>query len=232
MSNRPTPDDPAVPDVLPILPLRDTVVFPLAVTPLLVGQERSVKLVDDAMRANRLIGLVAQRNVSAHPAEPGDLYRIGTMAVIHQLLRGQDGTLRLLVQGLERVRIGDFVRTEPYLVAGVAPAPSTEASGIEAEALMRTIRGLFKRLVALMPELSDEMESAVEVLTDPCQLVSMVVSNLPIDLTTRQEILELDSVEAKLRRLVDLLQHELAVRELGKKITAETKEQMSKAQRD
>ena len=232
MSNRPTPDDPAVPDVLPILPLRDTVVFPLAVTPLLVGQERSVKLVDDAMRANRLIGLVAQRNVSAHPAEPGDLYRIGTMAVIHQLLRGQDGTLRLLVQGLERVRIGDFVRTEPYLVAGVAPAPSTEASGIEAEALMRTIRDLFKRLVALMPELSDEMESAVEVLTDPCQLVSMVVSNLPIDLTTRQEILELDSVEAKLRRLVDLLQHELAVRELGKKITAETKEQMSKAQRD
>ena len=232
MSEREPANDPAVPDVLPILPLRDTVVFPLAVTPLLVGQERSVKLVDDAMRANRLIGLVAQRNVSAQPAEPGDLYPVGTMAVIHQLLRGADGTLRLLVQGLERIRIGSFARTEPYLVARVTPAPSTEANGLEAEALVRSIRDLFKRLVALMPELSDELEGAVEVLTDPCQLVSFVVSNLPIDLPTRQQILELDSVEAKLRRLVDLLQHELAVRELGKKITAETKEQMSKAQRD
>ncbi|MDC4226463.1 MAG: LON peptidase substrate-binding domain-containing protein [Candidatus Manganitrophus sp.] len=100
----------SLPDALSVLPLRDTVAFPMAVIPLLVGQERSVKLVEDAMRSNRMIVLVAQKNVDARPAGPEDLYRVGTAAVIQQLLRAPDGTLRLVVQGLERVRIVDFAQ--------------------------------------------------------------------------------------------------------------------------
>ncbi len=103
-----------IPDALPVLPLRGgTVVFPLAVAPLTVGQERSVRLVDDVMRGNRMLALVAQRGDEPEQAGPDDLYSIGTAAIIHQLLRAPDGTVRLIVQGLERIRLLDFVATEP-----------------------------------------------------------------------------------------------------------------------
>jgi ATP-dependent Lon protease len=223
---------PPIPDALPVLPLRDTVVFPLAVAPLVVGQERSVRLVEDAMRGNRLVALVAQSNRDARPAGPDDLYRVGTAAVIHQLLRAPDGTLRLIVQGLERIRLLDFVRTEPYLVARLATAPDLEATGIEVEALVRATRELYQRLVALVPELPDELAAAAESLSDARQLAYLIGSTVPLPVPARQEILELESVPAKLRRLTELLQHELAVRDLQRQIAAQTQEQMSRAQRE
>ncbi len=114
---------PAIPDVLPVLPLRGTVVFPYAVVPLAVGQPRSVRLVDDVMRGNRLVALVTQRSDAVEQPGPGDLHEVGTAAVIHQLARAGDGTLRLVVQGLERIRTVDFTSTEPYLVARVQVHP-------------------------------------------------------------------------------------------------------------
>src|SRR5438067_9135819 len=131
---RPNPEAarPAIPDTLPVLPLRDTVVYPLAVVPLAVGQERSVRLVDEVMRGDRLLALVGQRNLGPEPPGSDDLYRIGTAAVIHQLLRAPDGTLRVVVQGLERVRIVEVTATEPYLVARVEPAPDPQPEGMEA----------------------------------------------------------------------------------------------------
>lgn len=221
-----------LPDALSVLPLRDTVAFPMAVIPLIVGQERSVKLVEDAMRAKRLIALVAQRNVEARPAGPEDLYRMGTAAVIQQLLRAPDGTLRLLVQGLERIRILDFVQTEPYLVARIDSSPEHKEEGVEVEALLRAVRDLVQQLAPLIPELPEELNSAIQVLTDARQVAYLVATSVPISVAAREEILELDSIPGKLRRLIELLQHELAVRELGKKITRETEEEMSKAQRD
>lgn len=119
----------SLPDVLPVLPLRDTVAFPSAVIPLLVGQERSVKLVDDAMRANRLLILTAQKSPEVRPPGPNDIYHIGTAAVIQQLFRAQDGTIRLLVQGIERVRLLDFVKTEPYLIARIEDAGGERRGG-------------------------------------------------------------------------------------------------------
>jgi len=222
----------SLPDALSILPLRDTVAFPLAVIPLIVGQERSVKLVEDAMRVKRLIGLVTQRNAEARPAGPEDLYRVGTAAVIQQLLRAPDGTLRLLVQGLERIRITDFLQTEPYLVARIEPSPESKEEGVEVEALLRALRDLVQQLAPLIPELPDELSNAIQVLTDARQVANLVATSVPISVSARQEVLEIDSVANKLRRLIELLQHELAVRELGKKITRETEEEMSKAQRD
>jgi ATP-dependent Lon protease len=236
MTVPPTPTPPSaappIPDALPVLPLRNMVVFPMAVAPIVVGQERSLRLVDDVMRGNRLLALVTQRNPEARPAGPEDLYRVGTAAVIHQMLRAPDGTVRLVVQGLERIRVIDFLRTEPYLVARIQPAPELEAAGLEVEALSRTVRDLFRRLVALAPELPDELAGVVEEMAEPRQVAYLVASSAPLETAARQEVLEIDSIPAKLRRLVELLQHELAIRELQREIATETREQMSKAQRE
>jgi ATP-dependent Lon protease len=238
MTDEPTPEQieppktTPLPDVLSVLPLRDTVAFPLAVIPIVVGQERSVKLVEDAMRANRLIALVAQKQKSAAPAGPDELYRIGTAAVIQQLWRAQDGTLRLLVQGQERIRIIDFAKIDPYLIGQIESAPEIVRDGVELEALVRAVRDLFQRVAALTQELPEELGALIQSLTDPKQVAYLVASSISLPTPTRQELLEIDAVSGKLRRLIDLLQHELAVGELGRKITSETQEEMSKAQRE
>ena len=234
MSSPAPADVPALslPDALPVLPLKGLVVFPLAISPLAVGQPRSVQLVDDVMRGSRLLALVAQRVESVEQAGPGDLYRVGTVAVIHQLARTGDGSLRLVVQGLERIRIVDFAGTEPYLVARIERHPEQSETSPEADGLRRAAVDLFRRLIALTPELPSELGAAAENTDNALQLAYLIGSIVPMDTATRQEVLELDPVAAKLRRLLDPLQRELAVRELGKKITTETEERLSKSQRD
>ncbi|MCC7372782.1 MAG: endopeptidase La [Chloroflexi bacterium] len=209
-----------------------TVVFPLAVMPLFVGQERSIKLIDDVMRGDRLVALVAQTSDAVENAGPDDLHSIGTAGVIHQMVRAPDGTIRLMIQGVERVRLGTFVQTEPYLKAEVAVSKETPSSGVETQGLRRAVLDLFRRLIPLVDELPSEIMPAAEALEDPRQLVYLVASTAPLSGTVRQELLEQDVLDAKLRRLVELLQHELAIRELGQKITTETRERMTKAQRE
>jgi len=224
---------PAIPQILPVLPLRGgTVVFPLAVVPLLVGQERSIKLIDDVMRGDRLVALVAQTSDAQEQAGPDDLHQIGTAGVIHQLMRGADGTIRLVVQGLERIKLGEFEQAEPYLKARVIVAAETISTGVETQGLRRALVDLFRRLVPLVEELPNELVGAVESLEDPRQLAYLVASTIPLPGPTRQELLEEDVLDTKMQRLVELLQHELAVRELGQKITTETRERMTKAQRE
>jgi ATP-dependent Lon protease len=222
----------SIPDALPVLPLRGgIVVLPLAVMPLLVGQPRSVQLIDDVMRQERLLVLVAQKTEHDQPG-PDDLYRVGTAAIVHQLARLPDGTLRVVVQGLERVRLLDFVATDPYLVARTELFPDRSTPGVELEALRRAAVDLFRRLVALVDELPAETANAAEALADARQVAYLIASVIPIAPATRQELLELDPLEAKLRRMIDLLQNEVSVRELGQKITSETQQRMSKTQRD
>jgi ATP-dependent Lon protease len=228
-----TPAAPEIPETLPVLPLRGgTLIFPLAVVPLLVGQERSIRLVDDVMRGDRLVALVAQRGEGEEQPGPSDLHSVGTAGVIHQLLRAPDGTLRLIVQGLERIRLTEFRSTEPYLVARVEPLPDRAALGVETEGLRRAVVDLFRQFVGLVEELPNELAQTAENLADPRQLAYLAASAVPLPIATRQELLELDPIDAKLRRLVELLQHELAVREIGQRITAETRQQMTKQQRD
>jgi ATP-dependent Lon protease len=219
-----------VPEALPVLPLKQTVVFPLAVVPLAVGQPRSVRLVDDVMRGNRLVALVAQRG-EGEPGALGELFSVGTVGAIHQLLRTPAG-LQLVVQGIERIRLLDLVSTEPYLVARVQPAPDQAVAGTEIEGLRRAALDLFRRLVGLAGDLPDELGVAAENLAEPRQVAYLIASVAPLETAVRQEILETDPVDAKLRRLVDLLQREVAVRELGQKITSQTQERLSKEQRD
>ena len=225
-------DQARIPDSLPVLPLRNTVVFPLAVVPLAVGRPRAVKLVNDAMQANRFVALIAQKDDEGDEANPDDLHTVGTFGVIHQLARAADGTLRIVVQGLERIRVVDYVRMEPYLVARVTPAPDRDVQGTEADALRRAAVDLFKRVVGLAGDLPDEVAVAAENLTDSRQVAYLIAAVTPFETAVRQEILEIDPVDGKLRRLVDLLQRDLAVRELGHKITTETQERLTKSQRE
>jgi ATP-dependent Lon protease len=222
----------SIPDTLPLLPLRGAVVLPLAAAPLTVGQPRSVHLIDDAMRGNRLIATVAQRDPAIEQAGPGDLQAIGTVAMIHQLARAPDGTVRLLVQGLERVRVLDFVGTDPYLVARVEVLPDQPGPAEDTAGLQRAVLDLFRRLVGLANEVPDELAMAAEGFPEVRQLVYFIASVLPLPAAARQEILEIDPISGKLRRLVDLLQRDIAVRELGRKIATDTEERLSKQQRE
>ncbi|MFN8636539.1 MAG: endopeptidase La [Chloroflexota bacterium] len=215
------------------MPLRGgTVVFPLAVVPLLVGQERSIKLIDDVMRGDRMVAVVAQKPDTPEQGGPEDIHEIGTAGVIHQMMRSPDGTIRLVIQGVERIRIGQMTQTEPYLKAHVSVEPETISTGMETQALRRAVVDLYRRLVPLVDELPNELIGAVESLEDPRQLAYLVASTMPMSGPVRQELLEEDVLDAKLQKLVELLQHELAVRELGQKITTETRERMTKAQRE
>ena len=222
---------------LPVLPLRNTVVYPQTVLPIMVQRPRSVRLVDDAVVGDRLVALVALKNPEVEDPEPDDLFRTGTIGMIHRLARGPDGaTLHLIIQGLERIRLGEFVQTEPYLVARIQVAPEVvsetgKEDSVEIEALMRSTTELFRRLVGLAPYINEELASNVLGESDPKQLAYMVAANTRMELATRQEILELDAVADKLRRLIQVLTREVDVLELGKKIQTDAQSGIETVQR-
>ncbi|WP_068466923.1 endopeptidase La [Candidatus Protochlamydia phocaeensis] len=220
------------PESLPVLPLRGAVVFPQVLLPLVVGQTASIQLVDEAMRNNRLIFLVAQQNEKADLAQQKDLYKVGTISIIHRLMRTSDGSLRLMVQGLERARLVEMTASDPYFVGRIEVLPEKHSPAENLEGLRIAIINLLKHLIGLIEELSDEVIDTFENISDPVQLTYLVSLTIPFSINVRQAILELDPVEAKLQRLIQALQHEVAVREIGRKIVSETQERMSKAQRD
>ncbi|MBK8020355.1 MAG: endopeptidase La [Chloroflexi bacterium] len=221
-----------VPEELPILPLRGLVVYPQTIVPLTVGQPRSIRLVDDAVSGSRLIGLVSARDPELETPGPDEIYGVGTVAAIHRLFRAPDDTIRMLVQGVTRVKIDDYTVTEPYLRARIHAVPETVESSLEVEALTRNVVGMFTRLAELVPSIPGELISQTLNVSDPLQLVYTVATYIRIDLADAQEILELDSAEAKLRRLMTILGKELEVLELGRKIQTEAQSEMEKVQRE
>ena len=156
-----------VPALLPVLPTRETVVFPSTISPIVIGQERSLQLVNDALGGDRLIAVCVQRNLETNQAEPDDLYRTGTMAVVHDVTRVSDHTFRIAVQGVERIRTLAYTRTDPYFIAHVEAAPEKLDTGTELEALMRTAADLFVQLVELTTDVSDDVAAVVRKLVDP-----------------------------------------------------------------
>ncbi|GBD07902.1 Lon protease 2 [Candidatus Thermoflexus japonica] len=227
-------EEPAVeiPEELPILPLRGVVVYPLTVVPLAVGQPRSIRLVDDAVLGRKLIGLVASKRPELEEPMPEDCYAVGTLALIQRLLRMPDGTMRILVMGLERIRIVEYTATQPYLKARVERHPETMTPGPELEALRRKTAELFARMVELVPGLPDQLGAMAMAVEDPKQLAYAVATYLRMSLQEAQEILELDDVAAKLHRLIALLTREIEVLELGRKIQSEAQAQVEKMQRE
>jgi ATP-dependent Lon protease len=229
----PEPSEPVeIPEELAILPLRGVVVYPVTAVPLTVGQPRSVKLIDDAVLEKRIIGLVASKKPELEEPEPGDCYTVGTAAAVQRLLRLPDGTVRLIVLGLERIRIEQYTETSPYLKAKVSRARETQEDTVELEALKRKVTELFGRLVELIPGVPDELAGMAANIEDPRQLAYAIATYIRIELADAQEVLELDDVAAKLRKIVGLLTHELEVLELGKKIQGEAQGEMEKVQRE
>jgi ATP-dependent Lon protease len=222
-----------VPSDLPILPLRGLVVFPMTAVPIRVGQPRSVQLIDDAVVGKRLVGLVASRDPELETPGPDDVYRVGTVAAVHRLFKSPDGTLTLIMQGLSRIRVEEFVSESPYLTARVSMAPEAVDSSPEVEALRRKIAEGFHRLTELAPAVPEEMSTLIVNLEDPLQLVYAVANQMrTIDLEDAQRLLELDGVAEKLRALLGLLTREVEVLELGRKIQSEAQSEMEKTQRE
>jgi len=222
-----------LPTHLPILPLRGMVVFPMTAVPIRVGQPRSVRLIDDAVVGKRLIGLVASRDPELETPGPDDVYQVGTVAVVHRLFKSPDGTITLIMQGLLRIRVDEFISESPYLTARVSMAPETTGDSLEIEALRRKILEGFGRLNELAPTGPEEMSSLIVNMEDPLQLVYAVANQMKrIGLEDAQQLLELDSAVEKLRLLLSLLTRELEVLELGRKIQSEAQSEMEKTQRE
>ena len=224
---------PEIPDILPILPLRGVVVFPHTGVPLTIGQPRSINLVDDVVASNRLVGLVASKNPDLEKPGPDDLFSVGTVATVHRLFRAPDGTIRLLVQGLVRFRLGEFIEEEPYLRAKIEPYPeSIEDGGLELEALARNVRNQFEHIAEMVPSIPQELVASISNLDDPLQTVYTVANFQRMDLEDSQNLLEIDSVAEKLHTFTNILAHEIEVLELGQKIQNEAREEIEKMQRE
>lgn len=221
-----------VPAEVPILPLRGLVVYPHTAIPLTVGQQRSLKLVDDVIEGNRLVGLFTALNPELETPGPDDIYRVGTLAAIHRLFRAPDGTIRLLVQGLKRIRIEEFTSEEPYLNARIKELPEAVEGEIEVEALERNVMEQFRHLADLMPSIPPELVTTALATDDPLQLAYSVATYVRIDLENAQKLLEEDSTQQKLRLLLELLNKEVEVLELGRKIQTEAQSEMEKSQRE
>ncbi len=231
-SDRSEDDQLTIPEVLPVLPLKDTVVYPFAVQPLGVGQERSIRLIDDVMRGDRLVVLVAQKSADIEQAGSDDIFKIGTVARIARMIRMPDGTIQIIVQGLERVSISEFTQEKPYLIAHVAPKPEKQEDDDETEAIKRNVVSYFQRLVTLVQNVPEGVAAATLNLEEPRQVVYVIATFVQMDLELRQKLLELDSVRAKLENLSNFLAHELEIFELGRKIQTSAQEEMGKVQRE
>ncbi len=213
-----------IPSVLPILPLRGVVVYPATAVPLNIGRPRSIRLVDDVVAGDRLIGLVTATDQEIENPGPEDLYAVGTVATIHRLFRTPDGTIRLMVQGVARFRLEEFVQTDPYLMAKIQLIPETTEEGLEVEALVRHIRDLFERIAQMHTSIPGELVALQTLYT---------IANLQrIEISDAQQLLELDSVAEKSRKLVGILTREAEVLELSQEIQKEARSEIEKFQRE
>jgi ATP-dependent Lon protease len=223
-----------IPDILSILPLRGTVLFPHAVVPLAAGRPSSVRLIEDALQGSRVVGAVMQRDAKDENPRADGLHPIGTVALIHKTVKQADGTLRLAVQGLARFRVVEIVEETPFLRARIERiADEAGAASLETEALARSAASLFEKVVSLSPTLPDELANVGAAAEGPGALGDLIAASLPaLSTALKQELLETTDVDARLKKLVGALGKEAEVLELGSKIQSEVQSEVSKTQRE
>ncbi|MGH2983831.1 MAG: endopeptidase La [Solirubrobacterales bacterium] len=221
-----------LPDALPVLPLRETVTYPDTMTPLAVGQERSIKLVNDVLSGNRMLVMVGSRDPENDAPGPNDLYDVGVAGVVARMMKVPDGTLRILVQGGQRVRLVDYVSEQPYLVARIEVLEDVLESSPELEALTRNVQNTFSEIIEQIPYLPEELQLAVTNLDDPSALGHLIAGALRIPGEEKQELLEEVNVAKRLRRLSEILTRELEVVRLGTKIQSQVESEIDKGQRE
>ena len=221
-----------IPGTLPVLPLRDTVVFPDTMIPLTIGQERSIKLIDDVLAGDRLLALVTSRDAEIEIPGPELLYPIGTVGLAHKMIKLPDGTMRILVQGLQRAHIDKFVQEEPYLAAEISKVEDVVGGSKQADALRASLLSVFSKIVALVPYLPEELEMAAANVEDPGPLAFLIASTMRIKAEDKQALLEENDVEKRMRMLIGILTRELDVLELGSKIQSDVRSEIDKGQRE
>jgi ATP-dependent Lon protease len=222
-----------LPATLPVLPLREAVPLPDTLTPLAIGQERSIELVNDALAGNRMLVMVASKDPTVEVPGPEQLHDVGVVGAIARMLKVPDGTLRILVQGAQRVRIRRWVRETPYLVAEAEELPDAEAEGsTELEALTRNVRQTFSAIVEDLPYLPEELQLAVANVDDPGALSHLIAGSLRLPAEEKQELLEEVDVARRLRRLTEILARELEVISIGTKIQTQVQSEIDKGQRE
>jgi ATP-dependent Lon protease len=225
----------SIPPELPILPLRDTVLFPNSFMPLAVARASSVRLIDDAIANGKLIAVFTQRDASIEEPLQSDLYAVGTATHIHKMFKLPDGSLRLIVQGLARLTLDELVSTQPYLRARVTAAleDTADADRLEIDALARNIKTNFQQVVSLSPLLSDDLQTLAVNIVEPGRLADFIASSLStISTAVKQEVLETLDIRARLDDLNRILIKELEVLELGSKIQSQVQSEVGKNQRE
>ena len=223
-----------IPDVLPLLPIRDVVVFADMVLPLFVGRDKSVRAVDAAMGKDRLLLLATQSDASVENPTPDEIYRVGTVAMIIRMFKLPDGRVKVLVQGLSKARITDYAETKPLYQVRIEQISEEEPEnpGVEAQALMRNACDQTEKILDLRGELTGDVSAILQSLDEPGRLADLVASNLKLKVEEAQELLEMDDPIQKLHRVNDLLGKELEVSAMQAKIQSDAKEEISKTQRE
>jgi ATP-dependent Lon protease len=234
MTDRKRDADRPIPDVVGILPLRGTVLFPQAVVPLGAGRASSLRLIEEALQGTRLVGAVTQKDPTEDAPHADGLHPVGTSTVIHKALKQPDGTMRLVAQGVGRFRLVEIIQTEPYLKARIEPVDEpAPTADLELEALVRSVTSLFGKIVSLSPAMPDELVTLLDNVEDAGAIADMVAASLStLPLTLKQELLETVNVRERLSKLAGALGKEAEVLELGSKIQSEIQSGMNKTQRE
>jgi len=221
-----------LPDRLPVLPLRDTVTYPDTLTPLAVGQDRSIQLVNDVLTSDRMLVMLGSKDPDLETPGPDQLHTVGVAGIVARMLKVPDGSLRILVQAGQRVRIEEWIGEEPYLVARVSEIPDEVEEGPELTALMRNVQQTFTRIIEEVPYLPEELQMAVANVEDPSSLASLIAGALRIKVEEKQALLEEVNVAKRLRMLSETLAKELDIVAIGSKIQSQVMSEMESSQRD
>ncbi|MGH6891364.1 MAG: LON peptidase substrate-binding domain-containing protein, partial [Dongiaceae bacterium] len=215
----------------PVLPLRDIVVFPHMIVPLFVGREKSVRALEDVMKEDKQILLVTQRNAAQDDPGPADMYGVGTVGTVLQLLKLPDGTVKVLVEGGMRAKIEEFSEVDPFFVARAGEMAETDKDGKEVEALARSVITQFEQYIKLNKKIPPEVLVSVNQIEDPSKLADTVASHLTLKISDKQELLEIASVSARLEKVFSFMEGEIGVLQVEKRIRSRVKRQMEKTQR-
>lgn len=221
-----------IPTELPILPLRGVVIFPSAIVPLLISRGSSLKLVDDCQKGDRLLGLAAQKNAEDENPTPGALFARGSVGRILKTLRYPDGSMRILVQGIQRIEIHDYVQHEPYLRARIAPLHDSVQSSRDLDALQAHVVSQFSKFVSMVPYLPDELQGVVMNIKDPGRVSDLIASQLNVSSDEKQDLLNMLDARARLEKLSTILTREIELVELGHKIQSQVQTELNKNQKE
>src|SRR5438309_9417240 len=224
------PSQVEIPERLPLLPIRDIVVFPYMVLPLFVGREMSIKAIEAALAGNRMIFLATQKALDVENPRPEDIHKVGTIGIIMRMLKLPDERIKIIVQGTAKAQVLEYIQTEPYYSVRIAKIVEAKPPGapLETEAVMRTVKEQIERIISLGKVLMPDVMVVIENMDDPGRLADMVVSNLGLKVEVTQDVLELTDPIVRLKRVSEILAKEIEVLSMQQKIQAQAKGEMDK----